>query len=183
MKLFILLSGILFISTSVFATGAQNLKKSTVAKRKAASDDDCTLNFDATSALIDKDSKQLRSYVGIAKDTKAKIQMESVILADGHFLTATTGGCAHIGQVFYYSELGIKSDEQAVDTMIKNLQATPTAEYGKGVKLLWLEGLKKWKAKPTKSENKIIDFSDGDNQLSVGYDVDGLLRIEYSFAL
>lgn len=154
-------------------------------KRKVAQAvDDCSMNFsDGISALVDTMSNKLSTYIGIAKDPTGKIQMEAVVLEDGRHLVVTSGGCAHIGHSFNYSTNGINSDAQAVDTIIKYLEATPTTQNGKNVKEIWINALRKWKKKPTPSTNKIINFVDGDANLTLRYDNKNLLQIEYDFAL
>lgn len=178
------LIGILIFSNLAIAGPTKPLKQSAEVKRKVATDgDDCTLNFSSMSALVDAKSSKVRAYFGIAKDEVGKIQMEAALLANGNQLTVTSGGCAHLGQAFNYSIAEIKTDAQAVEAAIKNLEATPTTDNGNVVKNTWLNALKRWQNKQTHSNNKVINLSNGDPTLTLKYDVKDLLRIEYDFAL
>lgn len=185
MKVSVVLIIFFIFSDFSFAEATKKIKLNTQSTRTVATDnDDCTLNFSDIKALIDSQSKQLAVYLGIAKDPVGKIQIESAVLTNGTHLIATTGGCAHIAQVFNYSTDEIKSDVEAVDLAIKYLEMTPSAKGEDGVKGIWLESLKQWKKKSKPSTSKVIDIGDGNDAiLKLKYDVKNLLRIEYDFAL
>lgn len=173
MKSFSILFTLLALANPVFAVDATASKKG----------DDCTLNFESITALINSKSDQLSHYGSIAKDSTAKIQIETAVLSNGVMVVSTSGGCAHLGQSLSYSAPSIKSDKQAVETAIKYLKATPATGYGNSVKITWVSALENWLKSPTSSNFKVINLGKGDATITLNYDVMGLLKIDYSFAL
>jgi hypothetical protein len=185
LKLLLIIVGILVFTNLSCSNFTKSTPKTAEMSRKISQDtDECPMNFTTgISALVDAESKKLSSYIGIAKDPSKKIQIEAVVLLDGRQLIVTSGGCAHIGQVFNYSTTGIATDSQAVNAMIKYLKATPTTNDGSNVKEIWMNALNEWRKKPTASVNKVINLESGDAILTLRYDLKNILQISYSFAL
>ena len=149
--------------------------------------DDCTYDFLNAKSALDQKSKDFLVVKKVVKNNKEKVlTQKAVFKKDKVKVEFTTGGCAHYGYSFTYSNLGQPefTADQAFKKAIEMLKATPTTVEGQALTKTLIENLESAAMnKIFRPPNAAYDVPCGDAQCSLDASVKGQLKASYSFAL
>ena len=152
-----------------------------------AGDDQCSFDFPNAKSALDAKSKEFISITKVVKNNKDKVLTHKAVLKSGKVkLTFTTGGCAHYGYSFTYTNLkqnGFTAD-QAFKRVIELLKATPTTVEGQALTKTLIEALELAAMnKILRPPNETYGVPCGDAECELDAKVKGTLKASYSFAL
>lgn len=149
--------------------------------------EECQYDFPSAKSALDQKSPNFSSIKKPIKNNKQKILTQNAVLKKNKVkLTFTTGGCAHYGYTFTYSNLKYDSimSDVAFTKAIELLKATPTTTEGQALTKTLIEALESSAMnKIFRPPNSIYDVPCGDAQCSLDASVKGELKASYSFPL
>lgn len=174
-----------FFTTQTFAKSPP--VEASQAQPQAQQSDQCTYDFSNAKSALDAKSKDFSSIKKTTKSTKEKILTQKAILKkDRVKVEFTTGGCAHYGFSFTYTNLGQAkfTADQAFYRIIELLKATPITVDGQFLTQPLIQNLESAaRNKVFRPPNSSYDIPCDDAQCTLDASVKGQLKVSYSFLL
>lgn len=149
--------------------------------------DNCTFDFQNAKSALDNNSDAFLSIKNPVRNNEKRVLTQKAVLKNGKVkVEFLTGGCAHYGYHFKFSNLKQKSftADQAFRKVIELLKATPATVEGQALTKTLIEALELAAMnKILRPPNENYDIPCGEANCSLDVKTKGELKASYDFAL